>query len=140
MFKNNKTDSPTVGGSATLISQGTELRGDIKSDNDLRIDGTIHGNVTSSAKIVVGPSGFVEGNISGKQADINGKVLGNITVSDSLQLRADCNVTGNLQAVNLQVDPSAVFNGQCQMGAPVNNVRVISKSESKPQAQAVEVN
>jgi cytoskeletal protein CcmA (bactofilin family) len=140
MFKNNKTDSPTVGGSATLISQGTELRGDINSDNDLRIDGTIYGNVTSSAKIVVGPSGYVEGNIAGKQADINGKVLGNITVGDSLQLRAECNVTGNLQAVNLQVDPSAVFNGQCQMGTAVNNVLVMSKSEAKAQVQAVEVN
>ena len=89
---------------------------------------------------MVGPSGYVEGNIAGKQADINGKVLGNITVGDSLQLRAECNVTGNLQAVNLQVDPSAVFNGQCQMGTAVNNVLVMSKSEAKAQVQAVEVN
>ena len=138
MFKSNKTDSPIIGGSATLISPGTVLRGDIKSDNDLRIDGTIYGNISSSAKVVVGPSGFVEGNIVGKQADITGKVSGNISVEESLQLRADCNVNGNLSAANLQVDPSAVFNGQCQMNGPsVNNVVVMSKAE---QALAVEAN
>ena len=138
MFKNNKTDSPVVGGSATLISPGTVLRGDIKSDNDLRIDGTIYGNISSSAKVVVGPSGYVEGNITGKQADITGKVAGNISVEESLQLRADCNVNGNLSALNLQVDPSAIFNGQCQMNSQaVNNVVVMSKAE---QSLAVEVN
>ena len=129
MFKKDKTDTPALGGSATLISPGTVLRGDMKSENDLRIDGTIYGNISSSAKIVVGPSGYVEGNIMGKQADINGKVMGNITVEDSLQLRAECNVNGNLQAGNLQVDPSAVFNGQCQMGAAANNVVAMSKAE-----------
>ena len=139
MFKNNKTDSPIVGGSATLISPGTVLRGDIKSENDLRIDGTIYGNITSSAKVVVGPSGYVEGNIMGKQADITGKVTGNISVEESLQLRAESNVNGNLTAANLQVDPSAIFNGQCQMNSPaVNNVVVMSKSDQ--QALAVEVN
>ena len=138
MFKNNKTDSPVVGGSATLVSPGTVLRGDIKSDNDLRIDGTIYGNISSSAKVVVGPSGYVEGNITGKQADITGKVAGNISVEESLQLRADCNVNGNLSASNLQVDPSAIFNGQCQMNSQaVNNVVVMSKAE---QSLAVEVN
>jgi cytoskeletal protein CcmA (bactofilin family) len=138
MFKKDKNDSPVVGGSATLISPGTVLRGDMKSESDLRIDGTIYGNITSSAKIVVGPSGYVEGNIVGKQADITGKVSGNITVEDSLQLRADCNVNGNLQATNLQVDPSAIFNGQCQMGsAATTNVVLMSKAE---QAQVVEAN
>jgi cytoskeletal protein CcmA (bactofilin family) len=137
MFKKDKNDSPVVGGSATLISPGTVLRGDMNSENDLRIDGTIYGNITSSAKIVVGPLGYVEGNIMGKQADITGKVSGNITVEESLQLRAESNVNGNLQAANLQVDPSAIFNGQCQMGAAaVNNVVLMSKGE---QAKAVEV-
>jgi cytoskeletal protein CcmA (bactofilin family) len=138
MFKKDKNDSPVVGGSATLISPGTVLRGDMNSESDLRIDGTIYGNITSSAKIVVGPSGYVEGNIVGKQADITGRVSGNITVEDSLQLRAECNVNGNLQAANLQVDPSAVFNGQCQMGkAASTNVVLMSKAE---QAQVVEAN
>jgi cytoskeletal protein CcmA (bactofilin family) len=67
-----------------------QLKGDISSNSDLRIDGTIIGNVSSSAKIVIGASGSVEGDISGNQADIVGKVSGNIKTKDLLQLRGDC--------------------------------------------------
>ena len=103
----------------TLISAGTTLKGDISSNSDLRIDGTIIGNIHSSAKIVIGADGVVEGDIAGNQADIVGKVSGNIRARDLLQLRGECVVTGNLFAGKLQVEPSATFNGQCHMGANV---------------------
>ncbi|MFZ1313210.1 MAG: polymer-forming cytoskeletal protein [Chitinophagaceae bacterium] len=106
-------------GGATLISSGTILKGDISSNNDLRIDGTVIGNVNSSAKIIIGTSGVVEGDIAGNQADITGKVSGNIRAKELLQLRGDCLVTGNLYAGKLQVEPSATFNGQCHMGANI---------------------
>ncbi|HEU4574385.1 MAG TPA: polymer-forming cytoskeletal protein [Chitinophagaceae bacterium] len=114
------TEKSTNGNGATLIGAGTTVKGDISSNNDLRIDGTIIGNIRSSSKIIVGTSGVVEGDIEGNQADIVGKVSGNIKVKDLLQLRGDCNVSGNLYAGKLQVEPTATFNGQCHMGAPVS--------------------
>jgi len=122
MFNNkNKTDmqQPTSGNGTTLISAGTKLKGDISSSSDLRIDGTVLGNIHSTAKIVIGSSGIVEGDISGNQADIVGKVSGNIHTKELLQLRGECVVTGNLFAGKLQVEPSATFNGQCHMGANI---------------------
>lgn len=119
----NKTEmqQPVTNGNggATLISSGTILKGDISSNNDLRIDGTVIGNVNSAAKIIIGTSGVVEGDITGNQADITGKVSGNIRAKELLQLRGDCLVTGNLYAGKLQVEPSATFNGQCHMGANI---------------------
>ena len=93
IMSNEKTNGSS---GATLISAGTTLKGDISSNHDLRIDGTIIGNVSSTAKIVIGASGSVEGDISGNQADIVGKVSGNIKTKDLLQLRGDCvvNVLG----------------------------------------------
>jgi len=91
-MSNEKTNGSS---GATLISAGTTVKGDISSNSDLRIDGAIVGNVSSSAKIVIGASGSVEGDISGNQADIVGKVTGNIKTKDLLQLRADCVVNGN---------------------------------------------
>lgn len=114
--KNTATQDRLNGTSATLISSGTELQGDIKSENDLRIDGTIIGNVMSNAKIVIGPNGFVEGNIEALQADVMGKVKGNVVVKELLQLRGESNVQGNVTAGKLQIEPTAVFNGQCKMG------------------------
>lgn len=118
----NKTDmqNPTSGtNGATLISADTTLKGDISSSNDLRIDGTIIGNIQSSAKIVIGANGVVQGDISGNQADIVGKVNGNIRTKELLQLRGESIVTGNLYAGKLQVEPTATFNGQCHMGANI---------------------
>ncbi|MFZ1264656.1 MAG: polymer-forming cytoskeletal protein [Chitinophagaceae bacterium] len=118
----NKTDmqqSVTNGNGATLISSGTILNGDISSNSDLRIDGTVIGNINSSAKIIIGNTGVVEGDIAGNQADIVGKVSGNIRAKELLQLRGDCMVTGNLYAGKLQIEPTATFNGQCHMGANI---------------------
>ena len=129
----NKTDmqQPTSGNGAgtngaTLISADTTLKGDISSSSDLRIDGTIVGNIHSSSKIIIGSSGVVEGDISGNQADIVGKVSGNIRAKELLQLRGESVVTGNLYAGKLQVEPTATFNGQCHMGA---NIVDMNKNE-----------
>ncbi|MCW3118795.1 MAG: hypothetical protein JWM28_2877 [Chitinophagaceae bacterium] len=109
---------------ATLISTGTTLKGDIISNSDLRIDGTVVGNIRGNAKIIIGSSGVVEGDIEGNQADITGKVTGNLKIKDLLQLRGECNVTGNVNAGKLQIEPTATFNGQCHMGSvsPASNV------------------
>lgn len=116
--------------SATLIGAGTTLKGDIKSNNDLRIDGTVIGNINSNAKIIIGNTGVVEGDIMGTQADIVGKVSGNIRAKELLQLRGESTVTGNIYAGKLQIEPTATFNGQCHMGA---NIVEISKNEQQAQ-------
>lgn len=130
----NKTDMSIpapAGNGTTLISTGTTLKGDISSNGDLRIDGTIIGNIQSSAKIIIGASGVVEGDINGNQADIVGKVSGNIRAKELLQLRGESVVTGNLYAGKLQVEPSATFNGQCHMGA-----NIVDMSNNEQQAIA----
>jgi cytoskeletal protein CcmA (bactofilin family) len=124
MFKDkNKSDmqqeKSNGGNGTTLIGAGTTVKGDIHSNSDLRVDGTIIGNVHSSSKVIIGANGVVEGNISGNQADIIGKVSGNVKAKDLLQLRGDSIVTGNLYAGKLQVEPTAVFNGECHMGTNV---------------------
>jgi cytoskeletal protein CcmA (bactofilin family) len=120
----NTTTEKSTSNSATLISAGTVVQGDLKSESDLRIDGTIKGNVTSSAKIIVGPTGFVEGNIQGSQADISGKVIGNINVTELTQLRTKSSVQGNISAVSLQIESGAAFNGQSIMAAGKNVVHM----------------
>jgi len=117
---NNKTKSETTEttvtpGSASLIGSGTSLKGDITSSGDLRIDGTLVGNIICSSKVIIGANGVVEGDISGQMADIMGKVSGTIKVKELLQLKSNCQVNGNLHAAKLQIEPAANFNGQCHM-------------------------
>src|ERR1700730_13476624 len=96
-----------VGSSTSLIGAGTSMKGDMTSNGDLRIDGTLVGNIHCTAKVVIGANGVVEGDVSGQQADIMGKVSGTIKVKDLLQLKSNCAVNGNLQSAKLQIEPSA---------------------------------
>lgn len=130
MFNKTKSDmkneKPTGTNGTTIINAGTTLTGDINSNCDLRIDGTVIGNIVSQSKIVIGTNGCVEGDITGNQADIIGKVIGNINTKDLLQLRGACLINGNVSAGKLQIEPTAIFNGQCKMGA------LVSKDEITP--------
>ena len=129
--KSTPSTERTNGKSATLISAGTTLTGDLQSEGDLRIDGTIKGNVTSSAKVIIGATGFVEGLVTGQQADVAGKVVGNVEVKELLQLREQCVVDGNISAGKLQIEPSATFNGQCKMNGGSSNGAEKKKHDTK---------
>src|SRR5688572_26782079 len=113
----SKSEGPEekVPASASMIGAGTVLKGDITSNGDIRIDGTLRGNIIGAAKVIIGANGAVEGDVAGQQADIMGKVVGSIKVKDLLQLKNGCTVEGNISSGKLQVEPSAVFNGQCHM-------------------------
>ncbi len=124
---NNKSKSettheaPTPSG-ASIIAAGTTLKGDITSNGDIRIDGTLQGNIQCTAKVVIGSNGVVNGDVGGQQADIMGKVTGTIRVKELLQLKGGCQVNGNIHAGKLQIEPSANFNGQCHMNNSENNL------------------
>jgi cytoskeletal protein CcmA (bactofilin family) len=128
--KSEATETVVPTGSASLIGSGTSLKGDITSSGDLRIDGTLVGNIICSAKVIIGANGVVEGDVSGLTADIMGKVSGTIKVKELLQLKSNCQVNGNIHSAKLQIEPAANFNGQCHMihEAPVTTTS--SKSGS----------
>ena len=121
MFKSKSTSSleemPLT--NITIISAGTTITGSVQSNGDIRIDGTVLGNLEAKAKILIGASGLIEGDINGKQADILGRINGNIKVTDLLHLHGKAIVDGDIFAGKLQIEPSASFNGQCHMGANV---------------------
>ncbi|HSC52102.1 MAG TPA: polymer-forming cytoskeletal protein [Phnomibacter sp.] len=105
--------------STTIIAAGTRTRGDFEGANPLRIDGQITGNIACDSRVVIGSNGVVKGNITCAQADISGTLEGDIVVTESLMLRKDAVVLGNINARMLQMEPGVQFNGQCIMGAAV---------------------
>jgi len=119
----------TAGSGNSLIGAGTTIKGDIVSNGDVRIDGVLKGNITGSAKILIGQDGVVEGDIEGQQADILGKVSGKVMVKDLLNLRGKALVRGNIYAGKLQIEPTVTFNGECHMGSEANIVEMGSAEE-----------
>ncbi|HEX4958929.1 MAG TPA: polymer-forming cytoskeletal protein [Lacibacter sp.] len=118
MFSNKTNNSKeTAGGLATIIAAGTEIKGDIQSKGDIRVDGTLTGNLSTTSKVIIGTNGKVNGDVQANTADVLGQINGNVKVAELLYLKDDCEVNGNIYTGQLQVDASAKFNGECHMGA-----------------------
>jgi cytoskeletal protein CcmA (bactofilin family) len=129
IFSNKtKSDSSSASSSTTIIGSGVVLTGDITSTGDIRIDGTVKGNVSSSSRVLVGAEGVVEGNIDGAQSDVMGRIKGNVKTKELLNLRGNANITGDIFAGKLQVEPNVVFNGHCYM---TGNVVEMSKENNE---------
>jgi cytoskeletal protein CcmA (bactofilin family) len=111
MAKTNGTENGTV----NLIGTGTIIQGDVKSDGDFRIDGTLIGSIESKGKIVVGTTGSIEGEVKCKNADVSGKMSANIFVSQLLSLKATSSFSGEVKTGKLAIEPGAKFTGTCQM-------------------------
>jgi len=103
----------------TIIGAGVIISGNIESAGDVRIDGVLKGNLSSKAKILLGPEAVVEGDIKANEADILGRVLGKVMVNDLLYLHGKAVIEGNIHTSKLQIDSTASFNGACNMGANV---------------------
>ena len=109
----------TTAGATSIIGAGTTITGNIQSNGDIRIDGTLIGNLTGRAKVFIGPEGIIDGDVEGQQADVLGKIKGKIKVKELLHLRGKASIDGDLYAGKLQVEPTVTFNGKCHMGANI---------------------
>ena len=103
-----------INGVNSIVS-GTEITGDIKSSGDIRIDGTLVGNLMAKGKVVVGETGKVKGEINCKSSDVLGTVEGKVMVSELLSLKSTCKVNGDLITNKLAIEPGCKFTGNCNM-------------------------
>jgi cytoskeletal protein CcmA (bactofilin family) len=111
MGKNNEIEPAAI----NLISNGTDISGDIKSTGDIRIDGTLTGNLTTKGKVVIGVTGRVTGEVLCKNSEVSGSVEGKITVSQLLILKASSKILGDIATSKLSIEPGAKFTGNCKM-------------------------
>ena len=101
------------------INEGTTIEGDITSKGFFRIDGIIHGNVTTPSKVVLGKTGIIVGTLTCENADIEGKFEGKLDVSETLSLRSTAIIDGEVLTGKLAVEPGATFNASCAMKGSV---------------------
>lgn len=111
-MKNEIPGQPNI----NIISSGSVLTGTFKSKSDLRISGTVDGEVHAESKCIVSESGLVKGDLVTKEADIAGTIQGELKVSNRLILRASAKITGDIQTKTLMVEEGAHIDGSCKMG------------------------
>lgn len=99
----------------TLIGEGTVFDGNLTAPDSIRIDGTINGNCSCDATLVLGESGHVFGNITVQNIIISGEVKGDIIAKGKLEFLSTGRLTGNITANTLVIDEGAYFDGKCTM-------------------------
>jgi cytoskeletal protein CcmA (bactofilin family) len=107
----------TASHSLNTLVKGTIVEGTVKSESDIRIDGIIKGSLNCNAKVIIGPSGYIEGEVKCANAVIEGKFEGSLQVSELLNVRENAKVSGDVRTNKLIVQSGAVFNVDCKMGA-----------------------
>lgn len=95
----------------TTLGEGVVFKGELTFKKLLKIDGQFEGELVSDGKLVVGPTGVVKSNIRMTEAIIEGKVEGNITVTNRLELRNKASVQGDIKACFLSVDEGVCIVG-----------------------------
>ena len=117
------------------LTHGSKIIGKIIADKDFRIDGEIEGEIICKGKVVIGKQGFLKGSIQCAFAEILGKIEGEIDVSDTLSLRENSLVIGDIKTKVLVVEPKAVFHGTCSMLKEAikqeNNTEIANNSSKK---------
>lgn len=109
----------TTGGDSpnrlNVIVEGSKIIGDFIAESNVRIDGEIKGNVSSSSKIVIGQSGFISGNLVCADADVEGRIEGTLKVEGLLTLRSKAKIVGEITTSKIQIEEGAEFSGECKM-------------------------
>jgi cytoskeletal protein CcmA (bactofilin family) len=130
MFNSSKKNDPFENSNSnSLFGKGTSIVGDITCDGDIRIDGSLVGNIHVNGKLIVGESASIVGEIKAKQAEVYGKINGKIIVDELLSIKNASMVEGDLYAGKLQIESTATFNGVCHMTIP-SSVVDINKEET----------
>lgn len=127
MAKNTQEDAFLV----NQIKAGTHIEGEIRSNSDMRIDGTLKGTIQTQGKLVIGPTGQIDGEVSCLNAEIHGTITGKITVNELLSLKATSKILGDIVIGKLAIEPGAQFSGSCVMG---NAVKGLYKSNGQEES------
>ena len=131
MVKNRENEVPSI----NLLGSGTIVKGEIKLIGDFRIDGTFIGTINCKGKVVVGPTGVIDGEIICQNADFSGEIKAIVKVSELLTLKESAKFSGDITTNKLAIEPGAKFSGTCIMdgaetkttASPVKNDDLRSK-------------
>ena len=100
-----------------IIGIGTKITGDVNSNGDIRVDGSLTGKLITKGKVVIGETGKVKGEINCKNSDVEGSIEGKIIVAQLLALKAKARINGDIIANKLAIEPGCQFTGHCDMAA-----------------------
>jgi cytoskeletal protein CcmA (bactofilin family) len=118
--------TPSLPHQTAAIGASMHIKGDIKTNEELLVDGEVEGSLESHSLLTVGPNGKVRANIKAREVIIYGRVQGNVDCTDKLAIREQGSLVGDIRTAGISIDDGAYFKGS------IDIVRPEPKITSKP--------
>ena len=130
---------PPVGGAH--IGSSVLIKGELSGREDLYLDGEVEGTIElRECNFTVGPNGRVRGNVHVKSVIVQGKIQGNISASQRVELRNSAAVTGDIATDRILMEEGAVFKGKLETAEKAKSDKVNSPNVATVKAQPAGAN
>jgi cytoskeletal protein CcmA (bactofilin family) len=129
MDKKSDQDSQNV--AESIVGPSVRIEGDLKSQGNLRVDGTVNGKLKTAQNLYVGDTANITADIEAENAVISGTVQGNVKVAAALVLMKTAKLNGDINCGSLRVEEGAYFFGKCQMREAGNAYDPVPEAVSK---------
>lgn len=98
-------------GKSCIIAAGTVIKGNIKTTEDIRVDGSINGEIQTTGRVIIGTNGSIEGILDTREIIASGFLKSSKIETHSLTLKSTGRIEGELKTSNLIIESGGVFNG-----------------------------
>ena len=132
MFKKKKEEREIMK-TNTVIGKETELKGSLKDEGSIHIDGKFEGDIQIKGEVVIGENAIVHADIKARSAKIGGKVVGDVSCEEKVELFSSGSLEGKIKASDLTIAEGAFFNGECLM-TPINMEKKEKEEEQEKES------
>ena len=116
-----------------FIGKGMSVEGKLSFEGTVTVEGHFTGDVVSGGILIVGESGLVEGDVSVDNVIVHGEVRGTINAKTKAELNKPAKVRGDIFTPNLIICEGVLFEGQCNMGGNVSELKSFKEAKESPQ-------
>ncbi|HEY1801382.1 MAG TPA: polymer-forming cytoskeletal protein [Terriglobales bacterium] len=122
------------------IGKSLVIKGEVTGSESLYIDGRVEGSINLAGnRVTVGRNGVVAANINAREIVVLGKVRGNLTASDRVDIRSDGSLTGDVVAARISIEDGAYFKGGIDIRKAGQSQKVNGEEKSVPSVESTTV-
>src|SRR5688572_25967476 len=101
--------------SKNVLNSDVEIKGNVKFAGELTLEGKLEGEVNSDGTLIIGETGTVNGNVSAGTVSVRGKINGNITARDKIEIKSKAEVFGDIRSAKLAIEEGVTFVGKTEV-------------------------
>ena len=104
-----------TGSSKNVLNSDVEIKGNIKFSGELTLDGKLDGEIHTDGTLQLGESAVINGNINAQSVVVRGKVHGNITAKEKIEVKSKAELFGDIRASKLVIEEGVTYVGKTEV-------------------------